>query len=87
MPTKSQLAQALIVSVAYNVIETRISRRKYKKLNEAFERLYLAYEIDVDDYNALAHEFNYLVHLLNEHEISLSEFDRIALPHVKVVEE
>jgi hypothetical protein len=79
MPKHLQILAGVAFGIIARDLVTRPIRTKYNILLQHHAEC-------VDAYNSLHDQMNYLCHLLNEHDITLDEFDQIALPNVKIVE-
>lgn len=78
MPNKLQLiAGAVALAVAHDLGARRIKKQYLKPLALTFDKV-------VQENDMLTDEMRYLLHVLNENDIALDEFDLIALPHVTV---
>lgn len=75
MPTRQQILVAVISAIVAHDLATIPLRRQLKYLAAGF--------IHLDEHNtSLTKQMEYMIHLLNENDIELDEFDLIALPNV-----
>jgi len=81
MPTKLQIIAALgVFTILQEAVINRPLRTKYEKLSDITVKVYKENLI-------LKEKATYLLHLLEENDIELSDFDLIALTHDILVTE
>lgn len=75
MPTKYQIFALLAVTALVQDVALFQLLRKHHHLSQAFLSVY-------EQNTSLEEQMAYLVHMLNENDVELDEFDLIALPSV-----
>lgn len=78
MPTKFKIATGLVALLAiYDLSMYPLLQTKYSRLEAQHQALQ-------QEYIGLCEQMSYLIHLMNEHDVVLDEFDLIVLRNAKV---